>query len=247
MLAFEASLKNEAEEVRKFTEEASKAFWRAAHRSIRIVGGRTISVEAFVAARLDEMFRYVNLTNPNPGNKKRVTMSIDKPPNGVILRNTVPLAMLELAVLFDMLHQLPPNILESFLEMIKQAESKEVVSSAPTPLSEKAPTNSSQGSLSGSSLISPTQASRRGEQLLKKTLSMSSSFKGKRNTMSWIAPYILYEQASLAFAEGDAESCHKLLGQVSDINDDQVFHAVMDSKLHFARLALQEALVKTKK
>ncbi|RNE96832.1 tetratricopeptidedomain 39C [Trypanosoma conorhini] len=246
-----------------YREKATAAYWRAAHYKVRVMGGRTVTIEFFVAHRLHDIFRQAGVPHPNPGNKTKIVPSASYPPNDVVLRNVVPLPMLELLVLFDIMHQLLPSYLETFLRLIDDTLGSKKPSLAPTPRSDV----ERLGSTKSLSTTSGFTERKRGVvllamkvvilchipgreesalSLLKKCILEARQYKGRGCTLSWITPWMFYEEACLAFHRGDLKRSAELLDKVEDVNDEQVFRAIMETKLHFAKWALRDTKRKQK-
>ncbi|ESL10751.1 hypothetical protein TRSC58_01510 [Trypanosoma rangeli SC58] len=265
--AYEMLVRNTREltesEALHYREKATAAYWRAAHHKVTVMGGRTVTIESFVAHRLNDIFRQAGVPHPNPGNKAKITLSVSFPPNDVVLRNVVPLPMLELLVLFDIIHQLPLSYLEVFVSMIDDELGFEASSSSEMPRGGAGSLNHTQSFPITSSakwkqrstvllamkvvILSHVPGKEKSVySLLQKSIQAAREYKGRGSTLSWITPWMFYEEASLAFKRGDLKKCAELLGKVDDINKEQVFRAIMETKLHFARWALRDAKQKQK-
>ncbi|RNE98928.1 tetratricopeptidedomain 39C [Trypanosoma rangeli] len=265
--AYEMLLRNTGEvtesEALYYRENATAAYWRAAHHKVTVMGGRTVTIESFVAHRLNDIFRQAGIPYPNPGNKAKLTLSVSSPSNNVVLRNVVPLPMLELLVLFDIMHQLPLSYLEVFVRMIDDELGFKASSPSQTP-------RGGAESLSYTQSFSITSSAEWKQRsavllamkavilshvpgqeesvcsLLQEGIRAAREYKGRGCTLSWITPWMFYEEASLAFKRGDLKKCAELLGKLDEINEEQVFRAIMETKLHFARWVLRDAKLKQK-
>ncbi|KEG05929.1 tetratricopeptidedomain 39C [Trypanosoma grayi] len=257
MVALEAANGDE-EAALECGEEATRAFWRAAHYGVTRRAGRAVAIEKFVATRLNEIFHQGGVGHPNPGNKKNVAADASWPPKGAVLRNTVPLAMLELFVLFDVLHQLSDSSLEALLRILDQVLGEDAVS-----LSSSLARNMENEDGSHCSMVTTVSldnckvavltsikaimfcqmSGRRDDArvLLKKALPLARGFKGRSTTVSWMTPQMLYEEACLAFFDGDLGQCSKVLDKVQNINEHNIYSPVMESKVHFAKYAVRTA------
>ncbi|KAG8343914.1 hypothetical protein TRVL_05258 [Trypanosoma vivax] len=225
--------------------KASQAYWRASHCVVKVVGGRAIAVEDFIAARACEMLSESNIKHPNPRNE-RITTVIDEPPDGKILSNPVPAPMLELLVLFDILHQVPHDLLKRMLETINKVivgGSLSLLRDLPRPGVSSSSTRGHE-KVDGFRDVIPSAVkaiilcrmeNRKDEAiaLLRKTTEAASVFKGTRCTATWVVPQLLYEEAMLALNDGDRERSAELLKRASASNTNRVLKMMMDTKLHF--------------
>ncbi|EKF33537.1 hypothetical protein MOQ_002595 [Trypanosoma cruzi marinkellei] len=247
-----------------YKEKATEAYWRAAHYNVTVMGGRTVVIESFVARRLHDIFRQASVPYPNPGNKSATVRPLTPPPSNVVLQNIVQLPMLELFVLFELMHQLSPSHLEAFATIIDGVLESKAPASLQTPKSDEESVDHIQPSTKKGRSLEKQQSvvlttikaivlshipgkEEIALNLIQQSKKVACEYKGRSCTVAWMHCWLLYEEATMAFNSGDTKKTVELLSRAEDMNDDHIFRTAIETKLHFARWVVRDTTHKKKK